>query len=166
MEADDLRARSRSRRPRTCRSSSASRRLEHAESGSQQAETEREQAAREARTTRAERWVMTAAKDFQDPDDATRFVNLDDIESVEDAERAVKRVAKSKPHLLKSDDANVPGKVLSGGRPVAQGQQAQRGAPAGSAFGVISTEDEAQAVADALAKFRRTGGKTSITFGA
>jgi hypothetical protein len=61
--------------------------------------------------------VRSAAKDFADPDDAVAFVDLDGIEDDKDAERAVKALAKRKPHLLKPEDTKLPGKVLSNGHP-------------------------------------------------
>jgi hypothetical protein len=83
----------------------------------QDAEKAREDADQAVQTARAERLVITAAKEFADPDDATRFVDLASIESADDAERAVKRVAKAKPHLLKSEERQLPGRVLANGRP-------------------------------------------------
>jgi chromosome segregation ATPase len=63
-----------------------------------------------------ERWVTAAAKDFTDPEDASAFVNLDEIEDEKDAERAVKGLAKRKPHLLKAEDRQLPGRVLRDGQ--------------------------------------------------
>ena len=68
-----------------------------------------------ARTVK-ERWVTAAAKDFTDPGDAVAFLNLDDIEDEKDAERAVKRLAGQKKHLLKSEDPVLPGRVLQNGQ--------------------------------------------------
>lgn len=82
----------------------------------QDAEKAREASEQAIRTARAERWVTAAAKDFTDPDDATRFVDLDGIESMEDAERAVKALAKRKQHLLKREETKLPGRVLENGR--------------------------------------------------
>jgi hypothetical protein len=80
------------------------------------AEKAREESEKAIHVARAERWVIAAAKDFADPEDATRFVDLADIEDADQAERAVKRIAKAKPHLLKSEDRKLPGRVLENGR--------------------------------------------------
>ena len=93
-------------------------RLEQAEKRAAAAEKAAEERDHAVKLSRAERLVISAAKDFQDPEDATRFVGLADIEDADQAERAVKRIAKAKPHLLKAEDAKIPGKVLKDGRAV------------------------------------------------
>jgi hypothetical protein len=103
-----------------------------------------------AQNTQRERWVAAAAKDFVDPDDAARFVDLSDIESAEDAERAVKRVAKTKPHLLKGDEPKLPGRVLENGRTATKKKD-----------GGIDLDAEAQMISDELAKFLKTAAPRS-----
>ena len=93
-----------------------------------------------ARTVK-ERWVTAAAKDFADPGDAVAFLNLDDIEDEKDAERAVKRLAGQKKHLLKSEDPVLPGRVLQNG-------QATTAKPGGFDLG-----REAQKLAEGLKQF-------------
>lgn len=81
-----------------------------------------------------ERLVLAAASSagFDETDDALRYpeyVNLDEIETATDAERAVKRLAKAKPKLLKADEPRLPGRTLENGRPVSRdgdSAQAQR----------------------------------------
>lgn len=80
--------------------------------------------AKVARSTKAG-LVRGAAKDFADPDDAIAFVNLDDIEDERDAERAVKALAKKKPHLLKAEEPQLPGRVLANGQPIPAGNGQQ-----------------------------------------
>jgi hypothetical protein len=63
-----------------------------------------------------ERWVIAAAKDFNDPSDAAAFISLDEIEDEKDAERAVKKLAQAKKHLLKAEDPKLPGQVLRNGQ--------------------------------------------------
>jgi hypothetical protein len=60
--------------------------------------------------------VTSAAKGFADPGDAAAFLDLDGIEDEKDAERAVKNLAKQKPHLLKAETPVLPGRVLENGR--------------------------------------------------
>jgi len=98
-----------------------------------------------ARTTKAS-LIREAAKDFADPSDAVAFVDLDSVEDEKDAERAVKALAKSKPHLLKAEKPVLPGKVLQNG-------QASNGA---DASGRINLTEEAQMVSDNLAKFLKS----------
>jgi hypothetical protein len=118
---------------------------EAAERRAQEAEKAREDATAQVARAAAERLVIAAAKDFHDADDAVRNVTLDGIETADDAERAVKRVAKSKPHLLKGEEKPLPGKVLNNG-------QATPKAGAGGQGGINLTE-EAQQVSDALKDF-------------
>jgi hypothetical protein len=91
--------------------------------------------------SKKERWVRAAAKDFTDPDDAVAFLNLDDLEDERDAERAVKQLAKTKKHLLKGDEPQLPGRVLQNGQP------AQNGARTDPAL------DEAYMLSNALKDF-------------
>lgn len=73
-------------------------------------------------------WVRAAALDakFDDPDDATAFINLGEIENAQDAEKAVKALAKRKPRLLR-DESPAPqiGQVVQNGQPVTNGQPQQ-----------------------------------------
>lgn len=93
-------------------------RLDVAEKRAQEAEQRAEQTEHKATRMQRERMVSQAASklNFIDPDDAARYVDLDDIEDADQAERAVKRVAKAKQHLVKSDDPKLPGRVLENGR--------------------------------------------------
>ena len=94
-----------------------------------------------ARTVK-ERWITAAAKDFADPGDAVAFVNLDDIEDEKDAERAVKRLAGQKKHLLKADgQQQFPGRVL------------QNGQTTSKTSGENPAMAEAQMLADGLKQF-------------
>jgi poly-gamma-glutamate capsule biosynthesis protein CapA/YwtB (metallophosphatase superfamily) len=85
------------------------------------ADAEAEAAEAKAQVARSARagLVRSAAKDFADPDDAVAFLNLDEIEDEKDAERAVKALARRKPHLLKPEQPQLPGQVLKDGQPVA-----------------------------------------------
>lgn len=82
-------------------------------------EAEAKAAAADTKLARSqkERWVTAAAKDFADPSDAAAFLNLDDIEDEKDAERAVKRLATQKKHLLKTEEPQLPGRVMQNGQP-------------------------------------------------
>lgn len=111
-------------------------RLEAAEARASAAEKAQQDA--EARVTglTKEQWVTAAARDlnFIDPEDALnpRHIDLGVIESQEDAEKALKRLAKSKAHLVKPDEPERPqiGRVLQDGKP-ANGNGKQQGqAPA------------------------------------
>ena len=83
----------------------------------QEAEAEREKALQQATNVQRENWVAAAAAqlNFHEPDDASRFVDLSEIETKADAERAVKDVAKRKKHLVKDEDTKLPGQVLKNG---------------------------------------------------
>jgi chromosome segregation ATPase len=118
-----------------------------------EAEKEREQALLQATNVQRENWVAAAAAtlNFHEPDDASRFVDLSEIESKADAERAVKDVAKRKKHLVKDEDTQLPGRVLKDG---------QRSSAERPATGAIDTSAEAEAVGAALKDFlknRSTG---------
>jgi DNA repair exonuclease SbcCD ATPase subunit len=98
-----------------------------------QSEVERERAKREQyesrsreleqRLTVMERssWLRSAAADagFDDPEDAVAFINPSSVESEDEAERAVKKLAKRKPKLLR-DTSPAPqiGQVLANGQRV------------------------------------------------
>lgn len=88
-----------------------SKRAEEAEAKAAEADTKLARSAKE-------RWVIAAASGFNDASDAVAFVDLDSIEDDKDAERAVKALAKKKPHLLKAEDPKLPGQVLANGQPV------------------------------------------------
>lgn len=91
-----------------------------------------------------ERWVTSAAtaNNFADPSDAAAFVDLDEIEDHKDAERAVKRLASQKKHLLKAEESKIPGRVLENGQPVKRRSN-----------GGIDAVAEAQILADGLRQF-------------
>lgn len=88
-----------------------SKRAEEAEKAKAESDTKLARSAKE-------RWVIAAASGFNDASDAVAFVDLDSIEDDKDAERAVKALAKKKPHLLKAEDPKLPGQVLANGQPV------------------------------------------------
>lgn len=93
-------------------------RLEAAEKRAEEADRKAQDIESKLERTRKERWVTAAAREqnFADPSDAAAFVELDDIESEKDAERAVKRLAGSKKHLVKTESPVLPGRVLENGR--------------------------------------------------
>jgi hypothetical protein len=99
-------------------------RLEQAEERAKEAEQRQQDADSRLQRTQKERWVTQAAtqQNFADPSDASAFLNLDDIEDEKDAERAVKRLAGAKKHLLKGEDPKLPGRVLENGRRPQAGQ--------------------------------------------
>jgi hypothetical protein len=117
--------------------------LEKTAKRAEEAERRAQEFEQQATNTRKERWITAAAnsQNFVDPDDAVRYVDLKDIETADDAERAVKRVAKQKEHLLKKDSAPLPGRVLENGRAVEPGN------------GGINLTEEAQIVSDELKRF-------------
>lgn len=96
------------------------RRLEATERRAEEQEKRASEASSALQNTRKERWLMAAAssQNFADPADASAFVNLDEIEDEKDAERAIKGLAKSKKYLLKSEERQLPGKVMEDGKPV------------------------------------------------
>ncbi|MCW3039366.1 MAG: hypothetical protein JWM31_1271 [Solirubrobacterales bacterium] len=102
------------------------------------------------RETRKSLVLAAASKaGFDDPSDATRFpeiVNLDDIEDPDQAERAVKKLAKAKPRLLKDEGPNLPGRVLENGRTTDPAARRQPGE-------FNQQEAEAASIASELAKF-------------
>ncbi|HVF79288.1 MAG TPA: hypothetical protein VNA28_13405 [Solirubrobacteraceae bacterium] len=68
--------------------------------------------------------AAAAAAGFDEADDALRYpehVDLNEIESASDAERAVKRLAKARPKLLKAEESKLPGQVLRNGRAAERG---------------------------------------------
>lgn len=71
--------------------------------------------AAEARATQLERsgLVRAAAKNFNDPDDAVALLDLDGIDTAEKAVEAVKQLAESKPHLVKSEQPQAIGAPMS-----------------------------------------------------
>jgi hypothetical protein len=112
-------------------------------------ELERERAKREtfekqaadmaARLERVERsnWIRSAAAaaGFEDPDDAVAFISTDSVESDTDAEKAVAKLAKRKPRLLREQTpaANI-GQVVQNGQPIGQQQATQPEDPAALAL--------------------------------
>jgi DNA repair exonuclease SbcCD ATPase subunit len=124
----------------------AKKRAEQLEKRAAEAEAKAAEAdTRLARSAR-ERWVVAAAQaqGFADPSDAAAFVDLDGIDDEKDAERAVKRLAAQKKHLLKAPEPVLPGRVLHNGQP----------APAAAASGINLTE-EARMVSDSLKEFMK-----------
>ena len=91
-------------------------RAEQLEKRAAEAEQRAQETEQRLTRTQRERWITAAAKDFADPEDASAFVNLDEIEDEKDAERAVKTLAKRKPHLLKTENPKLPGRVLANGQ--------------------------------------------------
>lgn len=93
-------------------------RLEKAEQRAEAAEQKESQAVAQVKRSQSERWVISAAQaqNFADPTDASAFVDLDAIEDEKDAERAVKRLAGAKKHLLKTEEPTLPGQVLANGQ--------------------------------------------------
>lgn len=119
-------------------------RAEQLEKRIQDAEKRADEAEQRVQRTQRERWVAAAAQaqNFADPSDASAFVNLDDIEDEKDAERAVKRLAGQKKHLLKAEEPVLPGRVLENGRAPEEGPKDG-----------INLDAEARLVADNLKQF-------------
>lgn len=84
-----------------------------------EAEAKAEQATQQILIGQRKSWVTNAAQaqGFADPSDASAFVNLEEIEDEKDAERAVKRLAGQKKHLLRAEEPALPGRVLQNGQP-------------------------------------------------
>ena len=120
----------------------------------EEAEKRAQEFEQQATNVRREQWVQAAAAalNFHEPDDASRFVDLSDIESREDAERAVKAIAKAKKHLVKSEDTKLPGKVLDKGQ--ATDPQRPRGG--------INPDEEAETIGTALQDFLKYRQSASI----
>lgn len=97
------------------------RRLERAEQRAQEMQEKAEAASAEAANTRKERWIASAAaaQNFADPSDASVFLDLSEIETEKDAERAIKRLAGQKKYLVKEGERQLPGKVMENGKAVA-----------------------------------------------
>lgn len=124
-------------------------RAEALEKRATEAEQRAEQAMQQQVRSQRERLVIAAARDLDDPSDALRypeFINLDDIEDADQAERAVKRLVKAKPKLLKDTEPSQPqiGRVLEGGKPK-NGQTSN-----------IDLDSEAQMLAERLKQFTRS----------
>lgn len=93
-------------------------RAEQLEKRATEAEKRADEAAEAVLRGQRERWVVQAAQaqNFADPTDAAAFLSLGEIEDEKDAERAVKRLAARKAHLLKSAGPVLPGRVLQNGQ--------------------------------------------------
>lgn len=119
--------------------------MERAQKRADEAEAKAAEADKKLARSTKERWVTAAAQEqkFADPSDAAAFLNLDDIEDQKDAERAVKRLAGQKKHLIKSDEQQLPGRVLQNG-------QATTSSPQPRGFDL---NEEAQKLADGLKQF-------------
>lgn len=93
------------------------------------AERERDEARAEAAGVRREGWLLGAASSggFIDPGDVTALLAGEEIESADDAKRAVTALAEAKPHLVGRPDGRdaTPGSFGGGQR--GSGQQASRG---------------------------------------
>jgi len=126
-------------------------RAEQLEKRIAESEKRAEEAETRALNTERSRWIAKAAagQNFIDPDDASRFVDLSGIESAEDADRAVKRVAKEKKHLIKSEERQLPGQVLANGRTTVAA-----GKPGG-----IDPATEADQLAQSLSQFLKSRDK-------
>lgn len=122
-------------------------RLEQAEKRAEEADKRASEMESQATNVRREQWVTAAASalNFHEPEDASRFVNLGEIESREDAERAVKAIAKAKKHLVRDEDKPLPGKVLNDGR---------KASAADAPPSAIDPNAEAESLRAALAQFR------------
>ncbi len=122
-------------------------RAEQLEKRATEAEARAEAQEKAATKASRERMVLAAASSvgFDEADDALRYpehVNLDEIESASDAERAVKRLAKARPKLLKADEPKLPGRVMQNGQPATAAKT-----------GGIDPFSEAQQLADGLKSF-------------
>jgi hypothetical protein len=122
--------------------------MERAQKRAEDAEARAEAQEKAATNAKRERLVLAAASQagFDEVDDALRYpehVNLDEIETPADAERAVKRLAKARPKLLKGDDPVLPGRVLRDGQ-----RETTDRKPAG-----IDPLADAQVLADGLKQF-------------
>lgn len=83
------------------------------------AEKRAEDAEQSVAKSRVEQWVANAAatQGFVNPARAARLIDdLGSIEDADQAERAVKRLAKSDSYLLKKEEAPLPGLLLQDGK--------------------------------------------------
>lgn len=97
--------------------------------------SKREQFERQAteasqRLERLERggWIRSAAAaaGFDDPEDAVAFIASEDVETAADAEKAVARLAKRKPRLLRDTTPPQIGQVVQNGRQATQQQSGEQ----------------------------------------
>ena len=113
------------------------RRLDAAERKVQDAEGRASAFETEASNARKERMVARAAQDarFVYPDDASLHLNLAEVDSEEDAVRAVKRLAKARPKLIESES---PGpdlkRVLRDGQVITETEDGEPVDKAGEEF--------------------------------
>ena len=130
-------------------------RLDAAEKAREQAESKASDLETQATQGKRKDWVKDAAAEakFVYPSAVANLdeIDLDAIESEEDAARAVKRVAKKYPKLIETEEPALPGRVLENGRSTATQEK----------HGGINLDAEAQMVADNLAKFLANRQKTS-----
>lgn len=65
-------------------------------------------------------WLRSAAAEagFDDPEDAVAFISPSSVETVEQAEKEVKKLAKRKPKLLRETSSAPIGQVLANGQRV------------------------------------------------
>lgn len=120
-------------------------RLEQAEKRAEENERKAQESDAKLARSAKERWITAAAQaqNFADPSDAAAFVDLDSIEDEKDAERAVKRLAGQKKHLLKAEEPALPGRVLQNGQSVEKTEAKNGG----------HLLAEAQALAEGLKQF-------------
>lgn len=127
----------------------AKKRAQQLEERLREAEKAAEERTAEAARVRAEQWISTAAATagFEDPEDAVLRIKAGEIESPEDAERAVKRLLKNpkSQRFLKQEDPKLPGRVLENGRAPSKGNP--------PATGAIDVDAESRMLADALKGF-------------
>lgn len=130
-------------------------RAEALEKRIREAEERAAAAERDVSRSQRERWVTAAAGElrFADPSDAAAFLDLDSIEDERDAQRAVKRLAGAKKHLLRSDDPVLPGRVLRDGQ---RDDGRRNGAPPG-----IDREGEANMLAGKLGELLKDRWQTA-----
>lgn len=121
--------------------------LERERKAREKAEQERQQFASRVESLEKGGWVRdaAAAANFHNPSAAASFLDLSEIDSQRDAERAVKDLAKREQYLVKAEDDTPPkiGQVLKDGKP-ADGQRPKGG---------IDPMADAQVIADGLRQF-------------
>lgn len=122
-------------------------RLKRAEDKAREAEEARQASEAKVLNADKQRWITSAAStaNFADPSDASAFLDLSEIDGPKDAERAIKRLASQKKYLVKSEERQLPGKVMEGGKAVTQ----QDGRPP---LGIDPMKD-ANAIVEGLVQF-------------
>jgi len=134
-------------------------RVEQMEQRLRDAEKRAEAAEAQTQRTRKENWVRSAAQNlnFHDPGDAVVNVSADDLDSIdsaEDAERVVKRIARAKKHLIKTEGPNPEiGRVLENGREARPDKKQQTPR--------INPQEEAESLLEGLNRVRNQGWQIS-----